>query len=57
MKEEKNCNYTGNYTGKTYSVTNSVVVWNFEFVLLLKLWYYTDSYTGSVDRVANRVLA
>ena len=49
--------YAVNHTGKTDSVTNSVVVWNFEFVLLLRFLYYTDSYTDRVDRVANRVLA
>ena len=48
--------YTGNYTGKTDSVTNSVAVWNFEIVLLLKFVHYTDSYMGRVGRVANRVL-
>ena len=49
--------YTVNHTGKTDSVINSVVVWNFEFVLLLEFLYYTDSYTDRVDRVANCVLA
>ena len=53
----KNWYYTVHYTGKTDSVINSVVVWNFEFVLLLKFLYYTNGYTGRVDRVANRVLA
>ena len=43
------------YTGKTDSVTNSVAIWNFEIVLLLKFVHYTDSYTGRVERVANRV--
>ena len=56
MKEEQNLYYTSNYTGKTNSVTNSVIVWNFEFVLLLKFLYYTDGYTDRVDRVANHVL-
>ena len=44
------------YTGKTDSVTNNVVVWNSECVLLLKFLHYTDGYTGRVDRVPNRVL-
>ena len=48
--------YTGNFPSKTDSVTNNVVVWNFEIVLLLKFVHYTDSYTGRPDRVANRVL-
>ena len=52
MKEEQNWYYTG----KTDSVSNSVVVWNFEIVLLLKILHYTDDYTGRVDRVANGVL-
>ena len=52
----KNWYYTVNSTGKSDSVINSVVVWNFEFVLLLKFLYYTDGYTDRVDRVANRVL-
>ena len=49
--------YTINYTSDTDSVTNSIVVWNFEFVLLLKFLHYADGYTGRVDRVASRVLA
>ena len=53
MTEEQNLYYTG----KTDSVTNSVVVQNYEIVLLLKFLHYTDGYTGRVDRVANRVLA
>ena len=57
MKELKILYYTINYTGRSDSVTNSVVVWNFKIVLLLKFLYYTDDYTGRVDRVANRVLA
>ena len=56
MKEEKNWHYTVYDTGKSDSVMNSVVVWNFEIVLLLKFLYYTDSYVGRVDRVANRVV-
>ena len=56
MIEEQNWYYTVNHTGKTDSIINSVVVWNFEFVLLLKFLYYTDGYTDRVDRVANRVL-
>ena len=56
-KRGKNWYYTVNYTGKTNSVTNSVVIWNFEFVLLLRFLRYTDSYMGRVDRVLNRVLA
>ena len=57
MIEKQNWYYTVNYTGNTDSVSNSVVVWNFEIVLLLKILHCTDSYTGRVDRVANRVLA
>ena len=57
MTEKQNLYYPVYYTGKTDSVTNSVAVWNFEFVLLLNLLYYTDSYTGRVNRVVNRVLA
>ena len=56
MKEEQNWYYTVNYTGKTDSVTNSVIAWNFEFVLLLKFLHYTDDYTGRVARIVNRVL-
>ena len=57
MKDEQNWYYTVNYTVRSDSVTNSVVVWNSEIVLLLKSLHYTDGYTGRVDRVANRVLA
>ena len=57
MKEVKIWHYTVIYTGRSDSVTNSVVVWNSKIVLLLKFLHYTDDYTGRVDRVANRVLA
>ena len=56
MKEEKIDITRFNTRVIQDSVTNSVVVWNFEIVLLLKFVHYTDNYTGRVERVANRVL-
>ena len=55
--KEKDWHYTVYDTDKSDSVTNSVVVWNYKICVVLKILYYTDDYTGWIDRVANRVLA